>query len=358
MTLLYVCGTYTPAAGGAEISAAILMRHLARTCRIAVVTQARGSIPAGIERDGDVTIHRVADRDAAERLIATWLGAHPDAVVLTQNAWADLALAAAKRHGVRAVYFARAAGKHLNLLDRERYRCDLVISNSETVARFVRETWAIEAPVVRSPVEGDRYQLPRRNGSYITMVNPIALKGGFLVQAVAAILRDRAFLVVRGWNHLRRADGTWDARTLGELSRGLGHAGEWQPEEADFRACPNVRVCPGVAEMRDVYAQTRVLLVPSIVSESIPRVAVEALCSGVPVIGSRAGGIPEGLGGAGLIVDDFSNPHAWVAAIEEAERPAFLRRMAECAPEIIARHEPSAIARQVLSVLATSLPAA
>ena len=45
-------------------------------------------------------------------------------------------------------------------------------------------------------------------------------------------------------------------------------------------------------------------------------VALEAQSCGIPVIASRRGGLPEAVGDGGLLVDDYLNVDAWVAAID------------------------------------------
>ena len=55
--------------------------------------------------------------------------------------------------------------------------------------------------------------------------------------------------------------------------------------------------------MASVYARARVLLVPSLWWESGPRVIVEALANGIPVIGSSSGGVPEVIGDGGIILE-------------------------------------------------------
>jgi glycosyltransferase involved in cell wall biosynthesis len=48
-----------------------------------------------------------------------------------------------------------------------------------------------------------------------------------------------------------------------------------------------------VEDPNPLYALMDVLLIPSVVSEGLPLVALEALQWGVPVIGSQVGGVPE-----------------------------------------------------------------
>ncbi|MGO4421594.1 glycosyltransferase, partial [Streptomyces sp. MCAF7] len=78
----------------------------------------------------------------------------------------------------------------------------------------------------------------------------------------------------------------------------------------------NMRVIPQTSNMRiDVWAQTRVLMVPS-VYESFGMAAVEALASGIPVIAHPTPGLREALGDAGTFIDR-ADVRSWVAAIKE-----------------------------------------
>ena len=48
---------------------------------------------------------------------------------------------------------------------------------------------------------------------------------------------------------------------------------------------------------------TKILLAPSKWEEAWGRVASEAHCSGIPVVGSRRGGLPEAIGEGGIVLD-------------------------------------------------------
>jgi glycosyltransferase involved in cell wall biosynthesis len=55
--------------------------------------------------------------------------------------------------------------------------------------------------------------------------------------------------------------------------------------------------------MRKFYGQIDLLLVPSLLEDAFPRVILEAAGNGIPVIATRVGGIPEALGGSGILID-------------------------------------------------------
>ena len=54
-------------------------------------------------------------------------------------------------------------------------------------------------------------------------------------------------------------------------------------------------------DMRSVYRDTKVLLVPSQWLETWGRVATEAQFSGIPVLASRSGALPEAVGPGGIL---------------------------------------------------------
>jgi glycosyltransferase involved in cell wall biosynthesis len=65
----------------------------------------------------------------------------------------------------------------------------------------------------------------------------------------------------------------------------------------------------------DVYARTRVLLMPS-ERETWGRVGVEAMCSGIPVIAHPTEGLRESLGVAGMFVDR-DDVAGWVRTVHK-----------------------------------------
>ena len=75
-------------------------------------------------------------------------------------------------------------------------------------------------------------------------------------------------------------------------------------------------ISPPVPLPRDIFAPTRVLLVPSL-REAGARVVAEALLNGVPPIVSDRGGLAEMCNGAGRVlpVDDDQAIEAWIEAI-------------------------------------------
>jgi glycosyltransferase involved in cell wall biosynthesis len=57
------------------------------------------------------------------------------------------------------------------------------------------------------------------------------------------------------------------------------------------------------------------VLAPSVWEEAWGRVASEAQCSGLPVIGSDRGGLPEAIGPGGVVLPFSADTDAWVAEV-------------------------------------------
>jgi glycosyltransferase involved in cell wall biosynthesis len=102
-----------------------------------------------------------------------------------------------------------------------------------------------------------------------------------IVRALTSRRPDIAFLVVEG-----RGKAPWLERT------GL-----------DPRVYTNLFVMENTPDARDFYSKSRVMLVPSLWSETFGRVAAEAMLNGIPVLASARGGLPETLADAGFVFD-------------------------------------------------------
>jgi glycosyltransferase involved in cell wall biosynthesis len=124
----------------------------------------------------------------------------------------------------------------------------------------------------------------------ITLINPVPEKGFELFLELLPRFPEERFLVVECWP--------------------LGAAGIAQVERR-LAPFPNVELLKRTSEMRDVYRRTRLLLVPSRVEEAAGRVVVEAQVSGIPVVASARGGLPEMLGEGGRAVAAWDDAEAW-----------------------------------------------
>lgn len=150
--------------------------------------------------------------------------------------------------------------------------------NSRWIGADSGARWPGQGVVIRPPVLIDDYALTRDpwSATYATLVNPSKEKGVDLFYALADRPPARRYLAVEG------AYG--DQQKPGHQHPNVA----WQDQTGNMRD--------------DVYARTRVLLMPSWF-ESWGRAAVEAMCSGIPVIANPTEGLLEALGTAGIFID-------------------------------------------------------
>lgn len=169
----------------------------------------------------------------------------------------------------------------------------LYIANSRFTARAYREKYGIEATVIPPTIDPARYATPT-TGEYVTFINPYPEKGFELAVRIAERCPDIPFLFVESW---KLDDDHWARirQTVGSLG--------------------NVRLEGRTGDMKTVYGRTRILLAPSKWEEAWGRVASEAHCSGIPVVGSRRGGLPEAVGEGGIVLDHDGPLDDWVEAV-------------------------------------------
>lgn len=175
---------------------------------------------------------------------------------------------------------------------------DLVVTDSAATATLYKERLGLDLRSIGTLIDPAQFKVAARTPRYITFINPLPEKGASVFAALArrarAALPEAEFLVVE-------ARGTWRAA-----------AERLRLDPQDFG---NIHVSPMRTDLRAVYANTRVLLVPSLWHDSGPTVIAAALLNGIPVLGSASGGIPEMLAGSGRV---FELPPALHASWESA----------------------------------------
>jgi glycosyltransferase involved in cell wall biosynthesis len=130
----------------------------------------------------------------------------------------------------------------------------------------------LPTPFDKKSIVGSANSLERR---FITLVNHHPLKGREVFNAVAHLMPDKDFLVVETWPDV----------------------------PAYIPPFSNITFARFYDDVRALWNQTRILLVPSLWSEGRARVVTEAMLNGIPVLAHAIGSLPE-LAGEGLIFID------------------------------------------------------
>lgn len=175
--------------------------------------------------------------------------------------------------------------------------------------------------VINPPVDPGEYKTDR--GKSITLVNLWEDKGSAIFYELAKRLPDLPFLGVKG---------------------GYG--------EQVIEDLPNVTIMEHTPDMKSVYSQTKVLLMPS-KYESFGRVGVEAMASGIPVLAEPTPGLLESLGDAGTFADR-DDVETWETALRALLKPAKYGKLSKLA---LARSNSLAESREVqLMTLSMFIP--
>ncbi|GLS31368.1 Glycosyltransferase involved in cell wall bisynthesis [Mesorhizobium albiziae] len=294
---------------------------------------ARAFVSTGLRRDGVVV-----DKDLGYRVFRSrnpWGGLRgmpsPTVVIVQNGRMVEMATSFENR-GVPAVAYFHG-------LDFERITrpwpagADLpfraYIANSRFTAKRAERRLGVKPAIVPPVFRPERYQVisSRR---FVTFINPVPEKGMREALAIAALCPDIPFLFVKAWQ--------LSSKEVSRLERAI-------------ERLPNVELVDRTSNMRTVYAETKILLAPSQWEETWGRVATEAHYSGIPVLASRLGGLPEAVGPGGILVDPAAPAAIWVKELQRMWRDDQLYgRLASAASDYSKRCEIT-VSRQIETLL-------
>ncbi|WP_410217129.1 glycosyltransferase [Paracoccus sp. (in: a-proteobacteria)] len=167
------------------------------------------------------------------------------------------------------------------------------IANSRFTAERFAQSDGVSAQIIYPMVDADRYRT-RSSRQNVTFINPHPHKGVDIALKVAEACPEIPFVFVKAWS-LSAED---EDRLQTHVAR-----------------LDNLTVRPPTSDMQSVYGEARILLAPSRWEEAFGRVAAEAHLSGIPVVGSDRGGLPEAIGPGGSILSLDAPIEEWSAAL-------------------------------------------
>ena len=167
------------------------------------------------------------------------------------------------------------------------------LANSTFTADKFHSAYGLRATVIPPVVNTEHYRVKTKREA-VLYVNPVPKKGQSIALAMAAARPDIPFIFQESW--------VLAPQVRLDLERAV-------------QDLPNVELRPPLNDMRQLYGRARILLVPSQWEEAWGRVATEAQISGIPVLASDRGGLPESVGDGGLIVAHEAPIHQWTDAL-------------------------------------------
>jgi glycosyltransferase involved in cell wall biosynthesis len=210
-------------------------------------------------------------------------GYQPDCLLIYGGGLLELSLMrAAKDRGMGTFFY--LANPTYTQVDTFR-DIDLVFTDSAATRDLYAQRLGLESFVIGKFIKRPDLPINDVEPEYVTFVNPSYEKGATLffriAQLAEKILPDVRFLVVESRGSLADIE---------------------KSSSVPFSRLGNIKRVGLQKDMGAVFAQTRLLLAPSLWHESGSRTALEACSLGIPTISTDRGGFPELMGEAGIII--------------------------------------------------------
>jgi len=219
--------------------------------------------------------------------------------------------------------------KYDSIKDAEKKQ--FIVYNTEESKRLLN--YEHEGFVLHPPVDYRHYE--GEIGDAITLINLNENKGADIFYRLAEHFPKRRFIGV---------GGSYDDQLTGKILEYTDY--KMKSAEGIFKKVTKVDKTPGNVEiwgkqtdMRKVYRQTNILLMPSRY-ESYGRTATEAMSSGIPVICNATFGLIENCGYAGIYIQDRDNLEEWIRAIEMLDKKVNYEKASRKARERAMEHDP------------------
>jgi glycosyltransferase involved in cell wall biosynthesis/GT2 family glycosyltransferase len=251
----------------------------------------------GYREDREYPVYRLRDVADPISLAAVAGDFRPSVAVIQPSGYFPLARDCAGLGLPTVIYFRDVQLGEMRLAEAKDFNLEnpllAYLANSPFVAGRLAKIPGISPHIVPALVRPEDYRV-ETSRRRVLFVNPVPVKGVDIALRLASARPDIPFDFIEAWPL-----SSSEFEELGERCRKLG----------------NVRLRRAVPDMRPVYAETKLLLVPSRWEEATARVVAEAQISGIPVLGSRIGGLPDSVGPGGILADPGGDFGEWVEAL-------------------------------------------
>lgn len=193
-------------------------------------------------------------------------------IVLTHLDLTQQAIHYSKRYNKPLVHLIHN-DKQVKFFNINSSNASLLIANSNWIANSIKEN--VPQIIVYPPLNIEYYKTENPLRDSITLINLAKEKGSDTFWSLSEAMPNKNFIGVKG---------------------GYG------VQQIPINQKDNVTVYEHTNNIKYIYGKTRILLVPSDY-ESWGRVALEACCSGIPVIAQPTPGLKESLSYAGIFID-------------------------------------------------------
>lgn len=166
-------------------------------------------------------------------------------------------------------------------------------ANSAFTAGKYHDAFGVNPHVIHPLIFPEKYKTDTTR-ECVTYINPNPTKGLDIALVLAKACPDIPFLFQESW-----------PLTPDQLAK-------LNEQIADL---PNVTLQRSVPDMRQIYKKAKIILAPSKWEEAYGRIATEAHCSGIPVVASKRGGLPEAVGNGGVLLDPEGDIQDWITTI-------------------------------------------
>jgi len=200
------------------------------------------------------------------------------------------------KYKIQYPFFKRIIKWHIKALKK----ADFLAANSNFIQNITKKWYGLDSVVIYPFFIFDDYRVEKKSPEYITLIRPEIHKGVEIFIKISKRMPKRKFLAVGNTDRKR------------ELMR-----------------TKNIKYIPWTHNMKEIYMQTKILLVPSIMPESFGRITVEAMCNEIPCIVSNMGALPEDINEAGIIIKNIFDIDSWIEAIEKFDDDNFYKKMSK-----------------------------